>query len=189
MSHFDLVRTHRSAAVEQTHPRSLAPNIAERLLAFAVDVGAFIVSAPFLLGFCAVVLRDYWVVGAIAVVSFYVAGSWALCSRTLGMAVARIALVDERTGRCPSIPQAVMRTALTVPPLVGGAVLLNEAIAPGASSLGEGWLLLAAAAALMGVLSSLWAFVDSGRMLHDRLCGVITVRRDATHQPRGVVRR
>ena len=114
MSHFDLVRTHRPAALEHAHRGWLASNIRERLLAFAVDVGVFIISAPFLLGFCAVVLQDYWVFGAIAAVSVYAAGSWALFSRTFGMAVARIALVDERTRRCPSVPQAVMRTALTV---------------------------------------------------------------------------
>ncbi|MEX0783947.1 MAG: RDD family protein [Dehalococcoidia bacterium] len=182
MSHFDLVRTHRSTAVEQARRRSLYPGLGERALAFGIDVGAFVVTAPFLLGFCAVLLQDYWVVGAVAVVVGYVAGSWALCGKTIGMAFAGIELLDERTGRCPAIPQVAMRTALTVPPLVGGAVVLNELLAPGAAPLAEGWLLLAAAAALVGVLSSAWALLDSGRMLHDRLSGLVTVRTEVADQ-------
>lgn len=188
MSHLDLVRSNRSTTAPLVRPRSLSPNIGERLLAFGIDVAAFVVTAPFLLGFCAVVLRDYWAIGAVALVSGYAAGSWALCGRTLGMYLAGIAVVDERTGRRPSIPQAVMRTALTVPALVGATVLLNAMLIPGPDTLADVWLLLAGAATLMGLLSSAWALVDSGRMLHDRLSGILTVRGEAAQEPRGAVR-
>jgi hypothetical protein len=188
MSHFDLVRSHRSTTVQQAQFRSLSPTMGARLMAFGIDVGAFVVAAPFLLDFCAVVLRDYWAFGAIALVTGYVAGSWALCSKTLGMYAAGITLVDERTGRSPSVAQAIMRAALTVPPLVGATVVLNAALVPGPAPLAEGWLLLAAAATLMGLLSCAWALADSGRMLHDRLSGLVTVRGDAVERFRRIAR-
>ncbi|MGH2610366.1 MAG: RDD family protein, partial [Tepidiformaceae bacterium] len=168
MSHFDLVRTHRTATLDQARTRPFFPGFRARVLAFAIDIGVFIFTAPFLLGFCAVVLRDYWAAGAVAIVAGYIAGSWALCSKTAGMAYVGIQLVDERTGRCPGLGQVLLRTALTVPPLVGATVVLNEILIPG-RAVGDVTLALAVAAALMGAISAAWGVLDSGRMLHDRL--------------------
>lgn len=189
MTHFDLVRSHRPGPLDAPTRRSLSPGLGERLMAFGIDVAGFVLAAPFVLGFCAVVLRDLWVFGAITVVVCYVAGSWALCSKTAGMYFAGIQLVDERTGRNPSLPQVGMRTMLTVPPMVGATVVLNELVAPGPAPIADVWLALAAAAALMGVSSAAWGAVDSGRMLHDRLSGLVTVRSDSLARVRKAAHR
>jgi hypothetical protein len=183
MSHVDLARSYRTALQRRTRTRPFSPGLGARVLAFGADVGVFILTAPFLLGLCAVVLQDYWVAGAIAVVAAYLACSWAFCSKTVGMALAGIELVDERTGRCPGFGQVLLRTALTLPPLVGFTVVLNELVTPG-RSVADVPLGLAVAASLMAVISAAWALLDSGRMLHDRLPGLITVRSDAVEQVR-----
>ncbi len=183
MSHVDLARTYRTAILRRTRPRSFSPGLGARVLALGTDIGVFVLAAPFWLGFCAVVLRDYWVAGAIAVVAAYLAGSWGLSGRTIGMSVAGIQLVDERTVHAPTYLQATVRTALTVPPLVGTVVLLNELVTSG-RAVADIPLGLAVAATLMGVLSAAWALVDSGRMLHDRLSGLITVRSESLEQLR-----
>jgi uncharacterized RDD family membrane protein YckC len=183
MSHVDLARSHRTATLRRTRTRPFSPGLGARVLAFGADVGVFIVTAPFLLGFCAVILRDYWVAGAVAVLAAYLACSWALCSKTAGMAVAGIELVDERTAHAPSFLQAGLRAALTVPPLVGAAVVINELVTPG-RAVPDVPLALAVAATLMGFISVAWALFDSGRMLHDRLAGLITIRSDALQQVR-----
>jgi hypothetical protein len=66
-------------------------------------------------------------------------------------------------------------------------VVLNEALTPG-RAVGDVALGLALAASLMGVLSAA-GVLDSGRMLHDRLTGLVTVRSDSLGQRRRVVRR
>src|SRR5688572_11487432 len=101
MSHVDFARSYRTAIQRRTRTRPFSPGLGARVVAFAADVGVFILTAPFLLGVCAVLLRDYWVAGAVAAVAAYMACSWAFCSKTVGMSLAGIELVDERTGRCP----------------------------------------------------------------------------------------
>ena len=159
----------------------------ERSAAFGIDVATFVLAAPVVLGLCAVFLREYWAFGTIAVVAAYTMGSWVTCGQTLGMSLAGIHLVDERSGRNPSVGQVLMRAALTLPPLVGGTAVLNAVLAPETASLSDTPMVLAIAAVLVGLLSSAWALVDDGRMLHDRLCGLRIVRAD-TNRVRAPVR-
>src|SRR5690606_40270606 len=69
---------------------------------------------------------------------------------------------DERTGQSPSLGQALMCTALTVPPLIGAAFLLNAVLSPG--TVPTAVLGVAGAAFAMGVASCAFSFFDQGRM-------------------------
>ena len=174
MSHADAV--HPSAQLRATTLQSpAAPALGPRALALGIDALSFVVAAPFLLGVLAVVLREYWAVGAVALVAVYTIVAWAACGQTLGMAVAGVVLLDERTRRGPSLGQVCIRTALTLPPLVGAMVLLNDLFMPAHSGLAAPAMRVAMSAAAMGVVSALWGVIDHGRLLHDRLCGVVVV--------------
>ena len=179
MTHVPVAERRLVVPSDSTHAlRLVAIDVGARVTALAIDVGIFIIAAPFVLGLCAVVLRDYWPIGAVAVAALYVGGSWAASGKTLGMHLLGVRLVDERSGHPPSTLQVFVCTALTLPPLVGGAVLLNSALVPGPSAVPQSALLLSGGAFAMGLISMAFSFVDGGRMLHDRMCGVVTVRED-----------
>ena len=165
-----------AAAESSRQLRLVALGVGARLSALGMDVLISILAAPFVLGLLAVAMRDLWPIGAIAVTTLYVAGSWVASGQTLGMHLLGVRLVDERTGQSPSLGQALMCTALTVPPLIGGAVLLNAALTPGATPLPDAALAVAAAAVVTGLVSTAFSFFDQGRMLHDRLCGLVVIR-------------
>lgn len=179
MSHTEAVQSRRATTDSRavTFEPKDSVGMAPRAAALGIDVAAFVLAAPFVLGILAVVLQEYWAVGAVAIVAAYTIVAWAACGQTFGMSIAGIELVDERTRRCASLPQVIMRSALTLPPLVGGTILLNDLLVPASTSLPEPAMLVAMAATAVGVLSALWAVVDQGRMLHDRLAGVLVVRK------------
>jgi hypothetical protein len=98
------------------------------------------------------------------------------------MALLGLRLVDERTGHTPGLMQVTLRTILTLPPLVGGAALINQPLMPPDSELPAVLVGLAVAAVGVGIICMAWALLDSGQMLHDRLTGLSIIKEhDARH--------
>lgn len=147
--------------------------VGARTGAAAADVFLYVVASPFALGACAVVLRDWWPLGAFGIALAYVVAGWA-SGQTLGMRLTHTRMLAVRSAQAPGGGRALARALLVLPQAAAAFLLADSVFAPGSLpseglTVGVSLVVLAAGAA-----DQAWALFDPlGRALHDRLVGVV----------------
>jgi len=163
--------------------------VKSRTFAMGIDLSLFLVTSPLTLSVVAIILRSFWVVGAIAL-GFGYCFVGALRGQSFGMQILGLRIVSFSTGRQPNTAAALAQSIITLLPMVA-LFTLASALTPTRETISDGvapllvWLSLGAL--VLAALDHAFAFFDdTGRSLHERMTGLMVIETQDTsrsHRP------